>query len=169
MSSIRPDPMPAPAETQRDEDGRLVRMAFASPLPQSAEGDCWLIAVDGSSHARRATAEAARLACRMQGCVLHLIHVQHWLSKEAAETELARRGWEATAEARALLDEAGHAWRLHVVMGESAEQIVAVAERLGCRGIVVGSRGLGAAENLLIGSVAYEVIHRSPVSVLVVR
>ena len=42
--------------------------------------------------------------------------------------------------------------------------LVAVADL-----IVIGSRGLGAAKNLLIGSVAYKVIHLSPISVLVAR
>ena len=60
-------------------------------------------------------------------------------------------------------------WQLHVVMGDAADAIVALSAHLGCQTIVIGSRGLGATENLLVGSVAYKVIHLSPVSVLVVR
>jgi nucleotide-binding universal stress UspA family protein len=79
------------------------------------------------------------------------------------------RGLAATDAAWALLDQDGVPWCLHIVMGEAADSIVALADSLGCHGIVIGSRGLGAAENLLIGSVAYKVIHSSRSAVLVVR
>lgn len=36
------------------------------------------------------------------------------LNKEEAQTEPARRGWAATAQARQLLDAAAVRWRLHV-------------------------------------------------------
>lgn len=54
-------------------------------------------------------------------------------------------------------------------MGDAAEGIVALARELGSRGIAIGSRGLTAAESLLLGSVAYKVVHLSAVPVLVVR
>jgi len=60
-----------------------------------------------------------------------LIHVQTWLAKEAAGVELAHRGLEATARARALFDAKGLPWRLHVAMGEPAERILEHAARLG--------------------------------------
>ena len=43
----------------------------------------------------------------MHACALHLLHVQPWLSKEAAEVELAHRALGATAQARATLDATG--------------------------------------------------------------
>lgn len=36
-------------------------------------------------------------------CSLDLITVQHWLSREAAEAELGKRGWQAAEKALALL------------------------------------------------------------------
>lgn len=160
---------PEPSDMQRDSDGRLIALTLDSErvLPGSAE-NAWLVAVDGSEHAQRAAAEALRLARQMGGCALHLVNVQHWQSHEAAETGLARQGWEASARARALFDAAGLGWRLHVVMGDSAQGIVEVARRIGCRGIIIGTRGLGAVESILIGSVASKVIQQSPVAVLVV-
>ena len=83
--------------------------------------------------------------------------------------ELARRGWHATAAVRALMDEAGIAWRLHVRMGEAAEEIVALAQQLGSQGIAIGSHGLTATESLFLGSVAYKVVHLGKVPVLIVR
>ena len=64
---------------------------------------------------------------------------------------------------------AGIGWRLHVRMGEAAEEIVALAEELGSRGIALGSRGMTATESLMLGSVAYKVVHHARVPVLIVR
>ena len=171
MNPARVSTLPEPRETRRDPDGRLTAVVIDSsqpPIPSAS--NTWLIAVDGSAHAQRASAEALRLVGAMPGSALHIVHVEHWLSKEAAETELARRGWEASADARSILDAAACPWRLHVVMGDcAATAIVRLAGELGCHGIAIGSRGLGSAANLLIGSVDYKVIHLSPISVLVVR
>jgi len=161
--------IPPPSRSDRDSDGRLIGLTFEGGAQATHDGALWLVAVDGSDHALRAVAEAARLAGQIKDCALHLVNVQHWLSREAAEVELGSRGWKATDKARALLAATGTPWQLHVVMGEAADAIVALSARLGCQMIVVGSRGLGATENLLVGSVAYKVIHLSPVSVLVVR
>ncbi len=158
------------AATERDSEGRLVCVTVDSdpPLSSSADGT-WLVAIDGSEHSLRAMTQAVYFARLMQHCAVHLINVEPWLSKEAAETELASRSWATTAKARCLLDESSVSWRLHGVMGEAAERIVSLSTRLGCTGIVIGSHGLGAAQALLLGSVAYKVIHLSRVSVLVVR
>lgn len=170
MNTTQEQTIPLPASTERDPDGRLVGLSVDSRHGAPVQdGNAWLIAVDGSEPSIRAVAEAVRLACQIPDCALHLVNVQHWLSKEAAETELQRRAWIATERARSLLDTAGKPWRLHVVMGEAAERIVALATHLGCRGIVIGSRGPGTAASLLVGSVAYKVIHLSPASVLVAR
>jgi nucleotide-binding universal stress UspA family protein len=103
------------------------------------------------------------------GAEIDLVHVQPWLNMEAAETELPRCGWAATAQARQLLDAASVCWHLHVVMGEGAPEIVAKADALGSRGIAIGSRGLTVTESLLLGSVAYDVAHMAKLPVLIVR
>ncbi len=161
--------LPKLSNEKRDVDGRLVGVVIDSSPAPGVLADSWLVAVDGSPHSLRAVREAARLAVDLKSGVLHLVHVQGWLAKEAAETEMASRCWAASEPARCELDARGQAWRLHGLMGEVAERIVSLAQDLGCRGIVIGSRGLGAAENLLVGSVAYKLIHLSTLPVLVVR
>lgn len=170
ITTATPPAMPVPDGSSRDELGRLVAARWGG-VPEDRASHCgtWLVAVDGSQGAMRAAAMAAQLVAAEALAGVDLVHVQPWLTKEAAETELPRRGWQASAAARALMEEAGIAWRLHVRMGEAAEQIVALSQELGSRGIAVGSRGLAAAKSLLLGSVAYKVVHLAKVPVLVVR
>jgi len=153
---------------ERDEAGRLVYLATDSERPLMDERNVWLVAIDGSPHSLRGTAVAMRQAAAMKSCVLHLVNVQPWLSHEAAERELSRRGWDATADARAMLDAADQPWRLHVVMGEAAESITGLADRLACQAIVIGHKGQSAAKTLLMGSVAQKVAHLSTRPVMVV-
>ena len=160
---------PALAGSERDRDGRLVRLVFDSTPPLAApDANPWLVAVDSSDNSLRAVAHAAGQAAGMNACALHLVHVQAWLSKEAADAELAHRALGATARARATLDARGLSWRLHVAMGDPAERILEQAVRLHTTSIVIGSRGLNAVESLLFGSVAYKVMHLSRLPVMVV-
>lgn len=163
--------MPSPCQVQRDEQGRLIAATFESaPTPSAQAGaERWLVAIDGSEHSLHALALAARLASESGARALDLVNVQPWLSQEAAEIELPRRGWAACADARALLDARSLAWRLQVRMGEPASCIVEQARALGGRGIVIGARGLTAGAALLLGSVAQQVIHSAHGAVLVVH
>ena len=166
--------VPAPALQRRDDIGRLVAVTWhgAGAVDRTADnaGDArWLVAVDGSECSLRAVAMAAQLVALEPHAQLALVNVQPWLNKEAAGTELPRRGWAATAQARELLDAAPVRWRLHAVMGEEAPEIAGLADALGSRGIVIGSRGLSTAESVLLGSVAYKVVHLAKLPVLIVR
>lgn len=171
MNERHESALPIPTSMERDSDGRLVSVAIdcARSWPAAAAPDAWLVAVDGSKLSLCAVTQAANFARRLHHGAMHLVNVQPWLGKEAAESELLYRGWEATATARSLLDASDAVWRLHVVMGDAAECIVELSNKLGCGGIVIGSHGLGAKQALLLGSVAYKVIHLSRISVLVVR
>jgi len=170
MTDTTSSAVPAPDGTARDEVGRLVAVDWGTtPEDRNGQSGRWLIAVDGSQGSLRATSAAAGLiSCEARSGV-DLVHVHSWLVKEAAELELARRGWHAAAAARALLESEGIGWRMHVRMGEAAEEIVALARQLGSRGIALGSKGLTATESLFLGSVAYKVMHLATVPVLIVR
>ncbi|WP_194714406.1 universal stress protein [Noviherbaspirillum soli] len=165
------DSAPKPCHRQRDADERLIAVTFqsqATSCPDTPDDD-WLVALDGSEHALQALDVAMRLSMESGKRVLDLVNVQPWLSREAAETELPRRGWAAAAEACARLDERESGWRLHVLMGDPAAGIVDTARSLGSRGIVIGARGLSATASLLLGSVAQQVVHSAERPVLVVR
>ena len=164
------DRIPTPDRVQRDDLGRLVAVAWLGTAEAQQAGSArWLVAVDGSACALHAVQAAARLVALGQGTGIDLVHVQSWLSKEAAETELARGGWATTAPTRRLLEMASIPWNLHVLMGEAADEIVGLAHRLGSLGIAVGSHGLTAAESVLLGSVADQVLRRATLPVLIVN
>lgn len=162
--------IPAAYLQRRDGLGRLISSTWSSDLASiNTDGARWLTAVDGSLCSLRAVVAIVRLVKIGQGNAVDLVNVQSWLSKEAAETQLVRYGWEATEQARGLLNAAGIPWRLHVVMGEDATSIVELADILGSLGICVGSHGLTAAESVLLGSVTCKVLRLAKVPVLIVR
>ena len=170
--AVLQDLMPVPVLEQRDDMGRLAAVIWHGAGACTGAGagrDRWLVAVDGSRGSLQAVEMVARLGVLEQGAEVDLVHVESWLNKEAAETELARRGWAATTNARQLLDASGIHWRLYALMGEGAPEIARLANELGSRGIAIGSRGLTAAESVLLGSVAYKVVHLAKTSVLLVR
>jgi len=53
--------------------------------------------------------------------------------------------------------------------GTPADQIVRAADELEADLIVIGGRGKGAMEAIVLGSVAYRVLHHAPCPVLVTR
>lgn len=163
------EPIPTPSSVVRDDEGRVVHLCLSPiPVPPEIDGETWLLCSDGSTHAQRAVEEAIRLVRGMPTGRLALLHVEPWLSKEAAEHELAERSWRATASARAALSGAGLTVPLHALMhGDPATAICDFARAVRARGIIIGSRGLGATANLLLGSVASKVIQSSTLPVLI--
>lgn len=165
-----PAPWPAPVSVEHDDLGRVVAVVWSRPGGRAGPGrGRWLVAVDGSPCSLRAVGFAAGLVETAPEPAIDVVYVHPWLTKEAAESELPRRAWEVTADARAALDRTGVDWRVHARMGDAATAIAALADALDSRGIVIGSRGLSAIESLFLGSVAYKVVHGCRRAVLIVR
>ena len=64
---------------------------------------------------------------------------------------------------------AGVTFTSQVLVGDIPQSIVSCAETLGCDGIVMGTRGMGAIGNLVAGSVATKVIHLTKLPVTLVK
>lgn len=136
-----------------------------------------LVPIDGSIVANRAVARAMEMATGAGDTKLVLINVQetlerwyaHGLLNKEALAHLEEQGKEAAAEARALLDKAGVAYDFLIVYGKPAEVIARVAREQDCGGIVMGTRGLGDLESVLLGSTAYKVVHLAEVPVTLVK
>jgi nucleotide-binding universal stress UspA family protein len=137
-----------------------------------------LIPVDGSERALVAVRHVAtRLAPAISGLEIHLLNVQPPLPAAAAtfiDSAVLRdfhrdEGAKAIAAARKLLDDAGLRYVSHTAVGEPAETIAVYAEQRDCTGIVMGTRGLGHAAGLLLGSVAHKVLQLSKLPVTLVK
>jgi nucleotide-binding universal stress UspA family protein len=137
-----------------------------------------LIPVDGSDRSLAAVRYVIdALAPADADLDIHVLNVQPALPSAAAsfiDSGIIRdfhrdEGAKALGPARQLLDKAGVRHTDNTAVGEPAETITAYAEQQGCAGIVMGTRGLGSATGLLLGSVAHKVLQLSTVPVTLVK
>jgi nucleotide-binding universal stress UspA family protein len=136
-----------------------------------------LVPVDGSDQSAMAAQWASRLAAKL-GASVTLLHVHHVpgseamglnsLGREEIEKMENRIAGPSFDKARALMDPAVVTETL-VSVGEPAEEIVALAKKHGASLIVMGTRGLSRAREILLGSVSEKVIHHAHCAVTVVR
>jgi nucleotide-binding universal stress UspA family protein len=135
-----------------------------------------LVAIDGSKHSWRAVDYAAQRT-RSAPCKIELLHVETpvmaWEigAVSPVEAVLAARD----AQSRELLDAGAGKFDQTIevekiaVSGEPARTILEQATKLGVDEIVMGSRGLRPLDAVLLGSVAYKVLHDAKVAVVVVH
>jgi nucleotide-binding universal stress UspA family protein len=141
---------------------------------------------DGSESARKALDFACELAAEKKAQLL-ILHVQRRHGSERIPPELEAfseiehiRASEARllrAAAEYIVDSARAAARnkglarvdAQVMEGDPARRIVDVALSRKVDAIIMGSRGLGDLEGLLLGSVSHKVAHAAPCSCLIVR
>jgi len=139
-----------------------------------------LVAIDGSDNAMRALDEALRILVT-DSLHVHLltvaevIHMNEVLFKDTA-TGMHQIEEEHKAACRKLLEpatrklaEAGISHDAHVEIGQPAQTISDFATRYHCGMIVIGTRGHGAIDSIVVGSVANKVVHLSKVPVLLVK
>jgi nucleotide-binding universal stress UspA family protein len=131
----------------------------------------FLLAIDGSIHANRAAEYLARRAAGLRPCEVHLVNV---LALRIADLltpqqqDLLLQAGSDTVVARRMLDAAGIAYRFHSELGNPADRIIELIRSQACDEVVVGSRGMSALDGFALGSVAYRIVHLSPVPVTVV-
>jgi nucleotide-binding universal stress UspA family protein len=139
-----------------------------------------LIPVDGSPASLRALDLAIKMATQNPGTSLVLLNVQNIPAIELAGAAEARdtdwlREAGSRASAEALKDaigkceQAGVAAETIVRTGQIAEAIAQVAREGGIEHIVMGTRGLGSIQGLLLGSVAIKVIHLAEVPITLIK
>ena len=131
-----------------------------------------LLATDGSEDAERATEAASDLA-EKSGAELHLVHVWHdvpGFAHKFVKAELRRQGQETLDEqVRNIEESGGRVTQAHLRGGRTSNEIIALCDEIGAGLLVVGSRGLGTVQRILMGSHSEEIVHHSHVPVLVLR
>ena len=137
-----------------------------------------LVPIDGSPSAMRALAHAVAELRLQQQAQIHLLNVQPpvvhtWPGKLVSPHMIADErhhdGEKVLAPAQAQVFEAGIDCIAQVRVGHPAEAIAACAAENGCDAIVMGTRGMGAVADLVLGSVAHKVVHLAPMPVTLVK
>ena len=139
-----------------------------------------LLAIDGSSHADLALDLVANVrwpdetVIRVAEAVRAHPFGVPWPVPVTVEADMMEGDLRADAErtlddARARLERLGLSVESVVLHGRAATAIVDEAKAMAADLIVVGSRGHGTIESMLLGSVSAEVIDHAPVPVLVAR
>jgi nucleotide-binding universal stress UspA family protein len=166
----------------------VVRRAPAPVLvvKRALRGARLVIGVDGSPHSRRAVELVGSLAVPDGGAVTLVAvleprrpvsvgllpsSVRATISRELAALEAERTQHLRRELDRAArpLERAGWAVETQVRTGVPLAELLAAVQTTRADVLVLGARGVGGLERLLLGSVAEGALSRSPVSVLVVR
>ena len=144
---------------------------------------CILVGLDGSENALRAVTNAAEMA-RRDDAELHIVTVTrpYQVSPELqrflqAENLLGEPKYVLDEMTKAIVSEAEEMARrigvqrikTEVREGKPARSLVEYAKAKHCDLIVVGSRGVGELEAMLLGSVSQKVSLLSPCSVMIIR
>jgi nucleotide-binding universal stress UspA family protein len=135
-----------------------------------------LVPVDGSDNAMRALEYTIRLAKEYGPIELvivyalepHLIYGGIHLPDEIKELQ-RKHGEDMLRPYIETAKRAGVTSASQFLIGDIPKSIVSCAETLGCDGIVMGTRGMGAIGNLVAGSVATKVIHLTKLPVTLVK
>lgn len=134
-----------------------------------------LLAVDGSENSLRATDEAIKIAGLIPDCKIEVVYVVDF-SKTKSEV-LHAQGKEALAYARrkkiAPVEEkikVEHiSYRVHLLHGYPGPTIIDYANKEKVDLVVIGSRGLNALQEMVLGSVSHKVMKRVNCPALVVK
>ena len=136
-----------------------------------------LVPVDGSANAERAVKHAIEIAKACQTAEVHLLNAQPpvhgdvsvFVGGNAIEDWHRTEAEKALASAKRLLDAAGVSYKVHIGVGNPGDVIASFAKKLGSSQIIMGTRGLGSALGLLLGSVAQHAISHVDVPVTLIK
>jgi nucleotide-binding universal stress UspA family protein len=138
-----------------------------------------LVPFDGSDTAMRALEYAIKLA-KEHGPMELVIAYAHeppliygeiavYLPEDKAEELQLKHSEDMLRPAIEKAKQSGVPFTTEVLIGDIPESIVSCAEALACDGIVMGTRGMSAIGNLVMGSVATKVVHLTKLPVTLVK
>jgi nucleotide-binding universal stress UspA family protein len=135
-----------------------------------------LLAVDGSEHSLRSAKEAGDLARAMKSDILRIVVAFDSIPPYLGEPNMQQAITARMKEANAILQKAQDAvgkipGEIHteLIEGPAAEAIINVAKTRGSTVIVMGSRGMSAIAELVLGSTSHKVVSHAPCPVLIIR
>ncbi|MBL8498243.1 universal stress protein [Nitrosomonas sp. JL21] len=137
-----------------------------------------LLPVDGSENSKKAVATfAAMLDWYKEKPELHLLSVQYPLDGNVSsfinQADIKQyhqdEGLKCLQNTRDFLDQSGIPYQYHITVGDPAEMIVRFAAEKHYDQIVMGPRGKGGIQGLLLGSVTNKVMQLSSIPVLLIK
>jgi nucleotide-binding universal stress UspA family protein len=142
-----------------------------------AETNPILVPADGSANSDRAVSHAVGLATAAPGTVLHLLNVQPsvgslvamFVPRANVDSYHREEGEKALASALKICAQAGVKAEAHISVGRPGAVVGEFVKRLGCRSVVMGTRGHSGMAGVLLGSVAQDVIAHVEVPVCLVK
>jgi nucleotide-binding universal stress UspA family protein len=124
-----------------------------------------LVGIDGSEYSKKALAEAIKIAKKFEAKVT-VVNVFHPAPTPSAH-EFSHKILE---EAKTVLEDEKVKYELASVTGTNPSKVIVdMATQRKFDLIVIGSRGVGAAHALVLGSVCNRISCESPVNVLIVK
>lgn len=138
-----------------------------------------LLPFDGSDSAMRAVDYLIDFSSTLPDVTVHVVNVQsepklfgNYVSPSMLEQLHAGAldyAAELTAKAADTLRAANVQVHTHEITGEVVSELVDAARKYACTVIVMGTRGMSSLSNLVLGSVATQVVHEAPMPVLLVK
>lgn len=139
----------------------------------------FLVPIDSSNNALRALQYAIRLAQENAPIELHIVNahdlplvygeVAVYLDEEKARALQRQHSEDILKPAIAMAEAAGVKFSTEILVGDIAGMIADCAAARGCDAIVMGTRGMSAIGNLVMGSIATKVIHLTNLPVTLVK
>lgn len=134
-----------------------------------------LLATDGSQHSIKAAEHVVTLLKGEEDYKLTVVHViDHEASKHDAWLGMnpgarQREREEKLKPVTRVLEEADISYSVNLTKGDPADEIIKCAKTEDMNLIVIGSRGLNAIQELVLGSVSHNVVQKADRPVLVVK
>lgn len=134
-----------------------------------------VLATDGSEHAKRAAEHAITIAKCSQDSKIDIVYV---VDGEQSKSEVLS-SWNSISASdkrkekmqgiERLSKEAGVRYEIKILHGEPGPAIVEYTNKNNFDLVVIGSRGLNALQELVLGSVSHKVAKRANCPVLIVK
>ena len=134
-----------------------------------------LLAADGSENAKKASEHAIGLAASGEHAKLEIVYV---IDGDKAKSDvlsnwntadLGNKRKDRVSEIEKQAQESGINYEIKILHGEPGPAIVDYANKNQFDLVVIGSRGLNALQELVLGSVSHKVAKRANCPVLIVK
>lgn len=139
----------------------------------------YLVPIDSSDNALRALHHAIRLAKETAPVALHIVNAHDlpiiygeiavYVDEEKVRELQRQHSEDILKPAIEAAEAAGVPFTTEILIGDIPKSIAHCADERGCDGVIMGTRGMGAIGNLVMGSIATKVIHLAHVPVTLVK